>query len=44
VFEAEIVPLLEAAPGLSPVVVFEEILRRHPDLGEGVRRNLDRRI
>lgn len=44
VFEAEIVPLLEAAPGLRPVAVFEEILRRHPDLGEGVRRTLERRI
>jgi hypothetical protein len=44
VFEAEIVPLLEAAPGLRPVAVFEEILRRHPDLGAGVRRTLERRI
>lgn len=44
VFEAEIVSLLEAAPGLSPVAVFEEILHRHPSLGEGVRRTLERRI
>ena len=44
IFDAEIVPLLEAAPGLRPVAVFEELLRRHPDLGEGVRRTLERRI
>jgi hypothetical protein len=43
-FEAEIVPLLEAAPGLRPVAIFEEILRRHPGLGSGVRRTLERRI
>jgi len=44
VFGAEIVRLLVAAPGLRPVAVFEEILRRHPDLGEGVRLTLERRI
>jgi hypothetical protein len=26
------------------VAVFEELIRRHPDLGEGVRRTLERRI
>ncbi|HEY4547309.1 MAG TPA: IS21 family transposase [Pedomonas sp.] len=44
IFEAEVVPLLQAAPGIRPVAVFEEMLRRHPDLGEGVRRTLERRI
>jgi hypothetical protein len=44
VFVAEVVPLLEAAPGLRPVAISEEILRRHPDLGEGVRRTLERRV
>lgn len=44
VWEAEIVPMLTAAPGLRPVAVFEEIVRRHPDLGDGVRRTLERRI
>lgn len=43
-FEAEVVPMLKAAPGLRPVAVFEEMLRRHPDLGAGVRRTLERRI
>ena len=44
VFEAEVVPMLEASPGLRPVAVFEELMRRHPDLGLGVRRTLERRI
>ena len=43
-FETEVVPLLQAAPGLRPVAIFEEILRRHPDLGAGIRRTLERRI
>jgi hypothetical protein len=43
-FEAEVVPLLEAVPGLRSVAIFEEILRRHPDLGAGIRRTLERRI
>ena len=44
VWEAEIVPMLEAAPGIRAVGVFDEIIRRHPELGEGVRRTLERRI
>ena len=44
VFEAEIVPMLEAAPGLRPIAIFEEIVRRHPDLGTGIRRILEHRI
>ena len=43
-FEAEVVPMLQATPGLRPVAIFEEMLRRHPDLGEGIRRTLERRI
>jgi iron complex outermembrane receptor protein len=38
------VPMLKAAPGLRPVAVFEEMLRRHPELGLGIRRTLERRI
>lgn len=30
VWDAEIVPMLEGAPDLRPVAVFEEILCRHP--------------
>ncbi len=44
IFEAQVVPLLKAAPGLRAVAVFEEMLRRHPDLGGGIRRTLERRI
>jgi hypothetical protein len=44
VWDSEIVPLLKAAPGLRPVAIFEEIQRRHPELGAGVRRTVERRI
>ncbi len=43
-WEAEVVPMLAAAPGLRAVAVFEEMRRRHPELSEGVRRTLERRI
>ncbi len=44
VFEAEVVPLLIAAPGLRSVAIFEEIVRRHPELGAGIRRTFERRV
>jgi len=44
IFDAEIVPLLQSAPGIRPVGVLEEILRRHSHLDRGVRRTLERRI
>jgi transposase InsO family protein len=44
VFDAEVAPMLEASPGLRPVAVLEELLRRHPELGAGIRRTLERRI
>jgi hypothetical protein len=44
IFDAEVVPMLRAAPGLRPVAVYEEMLRRHPDLEPGIRRTLERRI
>jgi transposase InsO family protein len=44
VWSSEVVPMLEAAPGLRAVAVFDELLRRHPELGNGVRRTLERRI
>jgi hypothetical protein len=44
VWASEIVPMLERAPGLRPIAVFDEIRRRHPELGPGVRRTLERRI
>jgi hypothetical protein len=44
VWDSEIVPLLRASPGLRPIAVFEEVRRRHPELGAGIRRTLERRI
>jgi hypothetical protein len=36
--------MLEAAPGVRAVAIFEEMCRRHPDLAVGVRRTLERRV
>jgi hypothetical protein len=44
VWDSEVVPLLKTMPGLRPVAIFEEICRRHPDIGRGIRRTLERRI
>jgi hypothetical protein len=44
IFEAEIVPMLQAAPGLRAVAIFEEMMRRHRELNSGIRRTLERRI
>ena len=43
-WENEIVPMLEAAPGIRAVAIFEELCRRHPEMATGVRRTLERRI
>jgi hypothetical protein len=44
IYDREVVPLLEAAPAIRSVAIFEEMQRRHPDLPDGVRRTLERRI
>src|ERR1700740_3803840 len=44
VWDSEVVPLLKDAPGLRPVAIFDEIRRRHPEIGAGVRRTLERRL
>ncbi|MDO8533924.1 MAG: IS21 family transposase [Xanthobacteraceae bacterium] len=44
VWENEVVPLLKAAPALRSIAIFEEMIRRHPELGAGMRRTLERRI
>jgi len=36
--------MLEAAPGLRPIAIFEELRRRHGELSLGSRRTLERRI
>src|SRR3954451_11582830 len=43
-FETEIVPMLKAGPGLRPIAIVEEMVRRHPQLGTGIRRTIERRI
>ena len=43
-FDAEVVPMLKAAPALRAVAIFEEMQRRHPTLSAGARRTLERRI
>ena len=44
IFDAEVVPMLKAAPGFRAVAIFDEMQRRHPDLPAGIRRTLERRI
>src|SRR2546428_5954011 len=44
VWDAEIVPILKAAPGLRAIAVLVEIRRRHPEIGPGIRRTLERRM
>jgi len=43
-FDAEVVPLLQASPGIRPISIFEEMQRRHPQLPAHIRRTLERRI
>jgi transposase InsO family protein len=43
-FDAEVVPMLMAAPKLRAIAIFEEMQRRHPELSAGARRTLERRI
>ncbi len=44
VWEAEIVPMLQAEPGLRPVAILGELQRRHPGFSPEVRRTLERRV
>ena len=44
VFDTVVVPILENNPEIRPVGVFQELMRRHPELDPGVRRTLERRI
>src|SRR5690242_3842058 len=44
VWDSEVVPLLQSPPGLRPIAIFDEIRRRHPEIGGGIRRTLERRI
>lgn len=44
IFDAEIVPMLQAAPGIRAIAIFEEMLRRHAELDSGIRRTIERRV
>ena len=44
VWDGAIVPILKAAPGIRAIAVLEEIRRRHPEIGPGIRRTLERRM
>ncbi len=44
IFAEEVVPMLRSAPGLRPVGILRELCKRHPELGSGIRRTLERRI
>ena len=44
VWDSEIVPILKTAPGIRAIAVLEEIRRRHPEIGPGIRRTLERRM
>jgi hypothetical protein len=44
VWETEIVGMLEAAPGLRPIAIYEELRRRYPETDPKVRRTLERRV
>ncbi|MBV8590259.1 MAG: IS21 family transposase, partial [Acetobacteraceae bacterium] len=44
VWQTDIVPLLEASPGLRPVTILAELMRRHPGFSGEVRRTLERRV
>jgi transposase InsO family protein len=44
VWHSEIVPMLKAAPDVRAIAIFDEIVRRRPELNRNVRRTLERRI
>ena len=44
VWDSDIVPILKATPGIRAIAVLEEIRRRHPEIGPGIRRTLERRM
>jgi hypothetical protein len=44
IFDEEVVPMLQECPGIRPIAVLEELLRRHPYLSPRIRRTLERRM
>ena len=43
-WDADVAPILKAAPAIRAIGVLEELRRRHPDLDPNIRRTLERRI
>jgi hypothetical protein len=43
-WDAEVLPMLRAAPGIRAIGVLAELRRRHPELNPNIRRTLERRI
>ncbi len=44
IFDQEIVPILERTPTVRAAALYEEMMRRHPELNPRVRRTLERRV
>jgi hypothetical protein len=44
VWDNEVMPLLSNLAGLRTVAIFDQIRRRHPEIGAGIRRTLERHI
>jgi hypothetical protein len=44
VWDSDILPMLGGAPGLRPIAILDEIVRRQPGINPNVRRTLERRI
>ena len=43
-WDAKVLPILKAAPGIRAIGVLGEMRRRHPEINPGIRRTLERRI
>src|SRR3981189_3131583 len=44
VWDIEMGPILKGAPGIRAIAVLDEIRRRHPEIGRGSRRQVERRM
>src|SRR6201997_5948943 len=44
IWDGEIVPILNSAPGIRAIAVLDEIRRRHPEISACIRRTLERRM
>jgi transposase InsO family protein len=44
IWDAEVIPILQASPGIRTIGVLAEMRRQHPELNPNIRRTLERRI